>query len=198
MGLAVLEPLSTMLVLLLLLCPMITTVTAPHPPLTMVIMTMAVAIVTVTVAMVMMAVSTMSCLPSNDWLFLSLRLRLYCPVALCWDLLALIHAVPTDACAVGLLDGVLYIGSTQDGVGQGDMVGQTTTPVIDEKVILLSSQGLPHVVLFGLLFVQRDVLRQFLPQQGVQALSSLPLVVHHHIGHVLQTLNFQLQAQPIQ
>jgi hypothetical protein len=138
----------------------------------MVIVTMAVAIVTVTM---MMAVSTMSCLPSGDWL-LSLRLHLYCPVALCWDLLALcggkegsrfvfhnseliltykqtrpvcvcvcvcvytntdtpsvcvhvylIRAVPTDACAVGLLDGVLYIGSTQDGVGQGDMVGQTTT-----------------------------------------------------------------------
>lgn len=92
MGLAVLEPLSVMLVLLL--GPMITTVTAPHPPLTMVIVTMAVAIVTmavaiVTVTMVMMAVSTMSCLPSGDWLLLSLRLCLYCPVALCWDLLAL-------------------------------------------------------------------------------------------------------------
>lgn len=154
MGLAVLEPLTVMLVLLL--GPMITTVT--HPPLTMVIVTMAIAIVTmavaiVTVTMVMMAVSTMSCLPSGDWLLLSLRLRLYCPVALCWDLLALIRAVPTDACAVSLLDGVLYIGSTQDGVGQGDMVGQTTTSVIDEEVILLSGQGLPHVFLFGLLFV---------------------------------------------
>lgn len=197
MGLAMVEPLSAMLVLLLL-HPMATTVIAPHLTLAMVTVTMAFAMVTVPIAMVMMAAPTVRCIPSSNWLFFSLRLYLYHPVALCWDLCALIRAVPTDALAVGLLNGVLYVGSTQDGKREEDMMGQTTTPVIDEEVILLSSQGLPHVSLFGLLFVQYDVLRQFLAQQGVKVLGLVPLVVHHHIGHIVQTLALQLQAQLIQ
>ena len=96
MGLAMVEPLSAILVLLLL-HPMATTVFAPHITLPMVTVTMAFAMVTVPIAMVMMAASTVRCIPSSDWLLFSLRLYLYHPVALCWDLCVL-YVREEDGC----------------------------------------------------------------------------------------------------
>lgn len=58
----------------------------------------------------------------------------------------------------------------QDGVGQGNVVGETTTPVVDQEVILFSGQRLPDVGLPRGLLVQHDVLRDLLLELGVQQL----------------------------
>lgn len=77
------------------------------------------------------------------------------------------------------------------------MVGETTTSVINEKIVFLSTQNLPDIRLLLLLFVQGDVFRQSLCKHGMQALCFLPLVVDDHVGHILQTLSLQLLAQAI-
>lgn len=77
------------------------------------------------------------------------------------------------------------------------MVGKTATPVIDKEIILIPFEGLPDVLPRARL-VQADVGRYPEGQQGMQPPSLLPVVVNNHVGHVLQTLVFQLEAQPVQ
>lgn len=71
------------------------------------------------------------------------------------------------------------------------------TPVIDEKVILISSQCLPDVGLLLLLSVEGDVLRQSVCQHFVQELRLRPLVVNHQVDYIPQALTFQPPAQVI-
>lgn len=141
--------------------------------------------------------------------------------------LYLVCAVPTYASAVGISDRTLNMTLSDDGVRKRDVVGETTTPdgegiekhgeepknlkylllnelsttgnkpVINKEVIFLSGQCLPDIRLLLLLFVEGDVLCQSLGQHGVQALCLLPLLVNHHVDHVLQTLTLQLLAQAV-
>lgn len=67
------------------------------------------------------------------------------------------HAVPTYVFAVGLSDTGLYVTLFDSGVGIGDVVCETATPVIDEEVIFLSIQSPPDIRLMWLLLVQGDV-----------------------------------------
>lgn len=132
-----------------------------------------------------------------SWGGVCVRLCVCSHGALHWCVSALVCAVPTYASAVGISDRTLNMTLSDDGVRKRDVVGETTTPVINEKVIFLSGQCLPDIRLLLLLFVEGDVLCQSLGQHGVQALCLLPLLVNHHVDHVLQTLTLQLLAQAI-
>lgn len=70
-------------------------------------------------------------------------------------------------------------------------------PVIDEKVIIVSTQGLPHIGQGLVLLVQTDVLRQPLRQHGAQPLSLRPLVANDHVDHISQALILKPLAQAV-
>lgn len=71
------------------------------------------------------------------------------------------------------------------------------TPVINEKVIFVSAQRLPHIGQCLVLFVQTDVLWQPLRQHGVKAPRLRPLVVNDHVDHIPQALVLKLLAQAV-
>lgn len=70
-------------------------------------------------------------------------------------------------------------------------------PVVNEKVVLVSAQCLPHIGQCLVLLVQADVLGQPLCQHGVQAPRLRPLVVHDHVDHIPQALVLKLLAQAV-
>lgn len=161
----------------------------------MVIVAMGMAMIDPMVAMTVV-VSVMVTLPGVcSWG--SVRLCVCFPCALLWCLSALVHAVSTCATAVGFFDRALDMALADDGVGKRDVLGETATPVINEKVVLVSAQCLPDIRLLLVLFVEGDVHRQPLCQHGVQALCLLPLLVNDHVGHVLQTLTLHLLVQAV-
>lgn len=94
----------------------------------------------------------------HSWGGVCIRLCIWCSRALLWGLSALMCAVPTDAFAVGIFDRTLNVTLSDDGVRKRNVVGETTTPVIDEEVIFLSAQCLPDVRLLLFLLVECDVL----------------------------------------
>lgn len=70
-------------------------------------------------------------------------------------------------------------------------------PVIDEKVIIVSTQCLPHIGQGLVLLVQTDVLCQPLRQHGVQTLRLRPLVANDHVDHISQALVLKPLAQAV-
>lgn len=70
-------------------------------------------------------------------------------------------------------------------------------PVIDEKVIIVSTQCLPHIGQGLVLLVQTDVLCQPLRQHGAQVLSVRPLVANDHVDHISQALILKPLAQAV-
>jgi len=86
------------------------------------------------------------------------RLNIWLFSAFLWWFSAHIRADSTQGFAVGVFDGTLNMTFSNDGIWKGNVVSETTTPVINEKVILDSIQSLPNIRLLIILFVEGDVL----------------------------------------
>lgn len=136
-----------------------------------VIMAMISPMVAMSMAMVMSMMVTISGVFLYRWgIRRGIGLCICFRFALLWDLSALMRALATDAFAVGVFDGALHMALSNDGVRKRYVVSETSTPVINEKVIFLSPKCLPDIRLLLLLFVEGDGLRKSLCQHIVQAL----------------------------
>ena len=102
-------------------------------------------VMTMGMSMMVTVPMTMSCVFLHSWGSNCVRLCICFPFALLWNLSTLMCAVPTHAFAVGVFDRTLDMTLSNDGVWEGNVVGETPTPVIDEEVVFLSPQRLPDI-----------------------------------------------------
>lgn len=89
----------------------------------------------------------------------------------------------------------LYIDVMQETVRQHYVEGEQTAPIIDQEVIFVTIQSLPHVILKGFLLVDRNIRgRSSLQLPEHRSGHSLALI-YYHKRHLCQVAAVQLVTQ---
>lgn len=83
----------------------------------------------------------------------------------------------------------------QETVGQHDVEGEETTPIIDQEVIFISIQSLPHIALQRSLLIHRNSRGRSPLQLPVHGSGSSLALIHYHEGHFCQVAAVQLFTQ---
>jgi len=75
------------------------------------------------------------------------------------------------------------------------MVGEETTPIIDQEVIFVTIQLLPHVTLKGSLLIHRNIRRSFSLQLPVHGSGQSLSLIYYHERHLRQIAAVQPVTQ---
>lgn len=83
----------------------------------------------------------------------------------------------------------------QETVRQHYVEGEQTTPIIDQEVIFVAIQSLPHVILKGSLLVDGDARGRSSLQLPVHGSGLSVALIYYHKRHLCQVAAVQLVTQ---
>jgi len=87
---------------------------------------------------------------------------------------------------IGGSDCSLYIRVVQETVGQHYMEGEEATPIIDQEVIFVTVQRLPHIILKGSLLIHWNTRRSSSLQLPVHGSRQRLSLIYDHERHLCQ------------
>lgn len=108
---------------------------------------------------------------------------------------SLIIRAVTDVFKISGSDCSLYIGIMQETVGQHYMKGEPATPIIDQKVVFVTIQSLPHVILKGSLLIHRNTRWRSSLQLPVHGSGLSLSLIYYHERHLRQVAAHQPATQ---